>query len=204
MFEKNIFVLAHRIGYSEFSSFYKLLEKNQWRPYEELKKEQEQQLREMIAYCYEKVPYYHKLFNSMNIERYSIRTLEDLEKLPILTKEIIKDNPNEFTPINLSGIKHKELTTGGSTGVPLSYRLSTNDRFLSGALLYRGWGYGGYKLGDRIIFLAGSSLDIGGKNQLSNIIYGKSRNLKKLPTGHGRRGCARICQDHQFIWTQIH
>jgi phenylacetate-CoA ligase len=185
MFERNIFVLAHQIGCTEFSSYYRSLEKNQWRPYEELKREQEQQLRKMICYSYENVPYYHRLFNSLNIRPYSIRTVEDLEKLPILTKEMIKANPGDFTPTDLSRIKHKELTTGGSTGVPLSYRLSTNDRFLSGALLYRGWGYGGYKLGDRMIFLAGSSLDIGGKNRLSNIIHGKSRNLKKLPPEMG-------------------
>ena len=42
----------------------------------------------------------------------------------------------------------------------MKYRLSSHDRFLGGALLYRGWGFGGYDLGDRMVFLAGSSLGV--------------------------------------------
>lgn len=62
----------------------------------------------------------------------------------------------------------------------MQYRLSKHDRFLGGALLYRGWGYGGYELGDRMVFLAGSSLGFDTKSKLTTFIHETTRNLRKL------------------------
>ena len=60
------------------------------------------------------------------------------------------------------------------------YRLSKHDRFLGGALLYRGWGYGGYNLGDKTVFLAGSSLGFDTRSRLTTFIHETARNLRKL------------------------
>lgn len=150
MFNKPLFVFAHQLGDIHFSSIYKKAVKNQFKTYDELKRDQEQLLRKMIRFTYENVPFYHKVFNNLNIRPEDIKKLEDLEKLPILTKDIIKQNWNEFIPVNLKNMKYYNLTTGGSTGNPLRFRLSKYDRFFSSALLYRGWGYGGYELGDKI------------------------------------------------------
>lgn len=72
------------------------------------------------------------------------------------------------------------LRGGGSTETPFKYRLSKFDRFFSGALLYRGWGYGGYVLGYKMVFLAGASLDIGTKSYLAKRVHEVARNIKKL------------------------
>ena len=66
--------------------------KNQWKSYEELKEEQERQLRNMVEFAYKNVPYYHKLFDYLKLSLDSIKEIENLEKLPILTKETIKQN----------------------------------------------------------------------------------------------------------------
>ena len=125
-------------------------------------------------------PYYHKLFNRLGLNPGDIRTVKDLEKLPFLNKEIINKNPEEFKPLHLNRIKFTTAATGGTTGTPLQYRLSGFDRFLGGALLYRGWGYGGYQLGDRMVFLAGSSLDVNSKSFMVTRAHELARNLKKL------------------------
>lgn len=134
----------------------------------------------MITFCYENVPYYRNLFKSLKLQPKDIRAIEDLEKIPILTKDIVKQHWEEFKPANLSGMKYYEQASGGSTGKPFSYRLSKHDRFLGGALLYRGWGYGGYGLGDRMAFLAGSSLSVGTKSRVNTLFHEKARNLRKL------------------------
>lgn len=180
MFNKQIFSLAHNMQCSQFSSDYQRSVNNQWRPYKELKKEQEKQLRHMITFCYENVPYYHNLFKSLKLQPKDIRATRDLEKIPILTKDIIKQHWEEFKPINLSKIKYYTNATGGSTGTPFTYRISRHDRFLSSALLYRGWGYGGYELGDRMVFLAGSSLGFDTKSRFTTLIHETARNLRKL------------------------
>lgn len=180
MFDKHLFILAHNVGCKRFSSDYQQLIKNQWKPYNELKCEQETLLRHMISFCYEHVPYYRAVFKSLKLQPNDIKAIADLEKLPILTKDTIKQHWEEFKPTNLSEMKYYNNATGGSTGTPFNYRLSKHDRFLSGAMLYRGLGYGGYELGDRMVFLAGSSLDFDAKSRLATFIHEKVRNLKKF------------------------
>lgn len=180
MSHKKLFIIAHQVGDRNFYPTYQKLIQNQWIPYEELKEEQAKQLKCMIDFAYKNVPYYHRLFNNLNLLPEDIKEMEDLQKLPILTKDIIKLNWEYFKPINLNNVKYYEHVTGGSTGTPFKYRLNKFDRFFSGALLYRGWNYGGYKLGDRIVFLGGSSLNIGPKTYFNDKIHEVVRNLKKL------------------------
>jgi len=180
VFSKQLFIVSHGLNERSFYPTYQKLLRNQQRPYIELKTDQEKQMRFMIAFCYENIPYYHNLFKKLNLSPHNIKYIEDLEKIPILTKEIIKQNWNDFKPFNLLKMKYSEVTTGGSTGTPLSFRLSKQDRFLSGAILYRGWGYGGYELGDKMVILGGSSLNIGSKFQVTKFIDEKVRNFKKL------------------------
>ena len=143
MFSRNLFILAHQVGDRNFYPRYKKLIQNQWKSYEALKEEQEKQLRNMIDFAYKNVPYYHKLFDDLKLSPDDTKKVEDLEKLPIVTKEIIKQNWADFKHVNLNKLKYYEGATGGSTGTPFKYRLSKSDRFLGGAMLYKGWGYGG-------------------------------------------------------------
>jgi len=180
LFNKQLFILAHQAGDIKFYPNYKCLVKNQWRPYNELKVEQEKRLHHIINYSYEYVPYYRKLFHNLGISPTDIRHIEDLEKIPILTKEIIKKNWEDLKPANLEKIKHYSISTGGSTGSPLNYRITKFERFLSGAIMYRGWGYGGYQLSDKMIYFAGASLDCNTKINFSTKLQEIVRNVKKI------------------------
>ena len=180
MISKCIFTIAHEAGNHNFYPIYRRLMDNQWKRYEDLKEEQEKQLRHMVSFAYLNVPYYHKLFHRLGMKPYDIKTVEDLEKLPFLNKEIINKNPDDFKPLYLKRIKYTTAATGGTTGTPLKYRQSSFDRFMGGALLYRGWGYAGYELGDRMVFLAGSSLDTGNRSFLVTRAHEIARNLRKL------------------------
>ncbi|MCD4808938.1 MAG: phenylacetate--CoA ligase family protein, partial [Methanosarcinales archaeon] len=61
------------------------MKKNEYESYENLKRYQEEKLQGLIQFSYDKVPYYHKLFKSLNLKPEDIRSIEDLQKLPILT-----------------------------------------------------------------------------------------------------------------------
>ncbi|AKB84293.1 phenylacetate--CoA ligase family protein [Methanococcoides methylutens] len=180
MFNKYISIFVHQMGDLNFYSMYKRLLKSQWKSYDELKIDQEKQLRHMVHFAYENVPYYHNLFKDLNLRADSIKKVEDLEKLPILNKDIIKQNWEYFKPLNLGNMKYYIHSTGGSTGTPFQYRLLKLDRFLSGAMMYRGWGYGGYELGDKMVFLAGSSLDVGANSFIVKKVHEITRNIRKL------------------------
>jgi phenylacetate-CoA ligase len=182
MFHKQLFIFAHQLGDRSFYPSYLHLLKNQWRSYAELKEDQEKQLRHLISFAYDNVPYYNRLFHQLKLKPSDVRFIADLEKLPILTKNIIKQNWEDLKPVGLNKMKYYEDMTSGSTGMPVYYRLSRKDRFFSGAILYRGWGYGGYELGDRMVFLAGASLNVGTKTTANKKIQEFVRNTRMLST----------------------
>jgi phenylacetate-CoA ligase len=122
MWNQLLFVAAHEWGNRHFYPLYRQLVRNQWRPYAELKAEQEKALRLMVRFAYENVPYYHTAFRQRNVQPDDIRVIEDLEKLPVITKQIINQHWEHFKPRNLDRMKYTENATGG-TSVP-SFRLT--------------------------------------------------------------------------------
>ncbi|MCQ1535188.1 phenylacetate--CoA ligase family protein [Methanosarcina sp. KYL-1] len=180
MISRVLFILAHQYNNGSFYSTYKKLKENQYKQYDYLRGEQDKKLQNLIKFSYENVPYYHNLLNGLKLKPDDIKKVEDLEKLPILDKETIIKNWEDFKPKSLNEMRYQKNTTGGSTGKPLNYRLLKKDKFLSQCLLCRGWGYGGYELGDKVIFLAGSSLDVGNKKNISSLLLEKADNFKKL------------------------
>ena len=66
------------------------LEKTQWLDKKELEKVQEVKLFNLLKHAYKNVPYYTHLFDKLGIKPQNIKKKEDLQKLPILTKELIR------------------------------------------------------------------------------------------------------------------
>lgn len=78
-------------------------------------------LQKLICYAYKHVPYYHKLFDDNNINPESIKTKEDLIRIPFLTKEIVKNNIDQLIS---DEYKKKDLVciaTSGTTGTPMRF-----------------------------------------------------------------------------------
>lgn len=180
MFQKLLFISAYSAWDRDFYPTYKRLVENQWKSRDELKKEQEKKLRNMINFCYKEVPYYHTLFKELKLTPDDIKTIEDLQKIPILNKDTINRNWENFKPLKLKKIKYYVQATGGSTGTPFKYRLNKFNRFIGLAVVYRGWGYAGYELGDRMILLGGASLNIGTKTKMVTMAHEITRNIRKL------------------------
>lgn len=109
-------------------------------------------LKSISSYAHDKIEYYRDA-------RYSclgnINSINDLNELPIITKQELRNAGRSV----LGKISHaRRATTGGSTGEPLAYYMSNTDYQLGRAISFRGWGYAGYRLGDRVAILAGASL----------------------------------------------
>ncbi|MDR1183190.1 MAG: hypothetical protein LBK67_00150, partial [Coriobacteriales bacterium] len=73
-------------------------------------------LKKMIKHCYETVPYYTQLFNEGEVNPNSIKSLEDLRILPILTKSIVNKNPEDFISTAIPKSKMVTMHTSGTTG----------------------------------------------------------------------------------------
>lgn len=98
-------------------AYYKLYLKTQWHSETEMKALQLSKLKKLLNHCYENIPYYRSIIDERKIEIRNFESLEILEKFPVLTKEIIQANYNDFIPINKQSIKGVKIKqTGGTTG----------------------------------------------------------------------------------------
>ncbi|MCQ2378553.1 MAG: hypothetical protein MJ016_04980 [Victivallaceae bacterium] len=93
--------------------------RNDW-SYERLCDFRDLQLRKLVRHCYDTVPYYHRLFNEGGINPDGIKTLDDLKRLPILTKETVKRNPEAFLSSRYASTSLVPISTSGSTGSSLT------------------------------------------------------------------------------------
>lgn len=91
------------------------LERDKW-SYAQLCEYRDQQLQKIVAHCYEHVPYYRRLFDSLGIDYRQIRGLDDLSVLPILTKSMVLNNFDQFLADNIKDSERMLMHTSGTSG----------------------------------------------------------------------------------------
>lgn len=87
---------------------------------QQLREYQNQRLRYMIRHCYDTVPFYRDQFDSLRIKPDDIRKVEDLELLPILTKQIVRANRDKLLSTKFKKTSVVVLSTSGTTGAGMS------------------------------------------------------------------------------------
>lgn len=104
------------------SKFWKLFEefnKNQWLSETEIEEYQNQKLRALIQHAYKTVPYYNQMMKAEKLSPADIKSKDDLYKVPILTKEKIKNNFSELISTSTNKLLVRHGHTSGTTGTPL-------------------------------------------------------------------------------------
>lgn len=125
-------------------------EQSQWWPREKVLELQNQRLRELVRHAYDNVPYYHRMFDERGLKPNEIETSDDLVKLPLLTKQIIRANFDEMMSRGFPEKERVKLSTGGSTGEPLAFCSTRYDHIsLSFAARQRAYSGIGFELGDK-------------------------------------------------------
>ena len=92
----------------------------------EIKAFQEQRLKEALQYAAANSPYYKSLFSREGIDIDDINTLEDLQKLPLTTKEQLSEFNDDFLCVPKSQIIDY-TTTSGTSGKPVTFGLTDKD-----------------------------------------------------------------------------
>ena len=92
----------------------------------QIKKVQEQKLRELLSYLQENSPYYQQLFERENINIAYIQSLEDLQQIPTTTKEDLQKHNNDFICVDRNEIIDY-VTTSGTLGAPVTFALTDKD-----------------------------------------------------------------------------
>ena len=166
--------------------YYKTFMQDANLPLEVLQERQLIQFKEMFLYAKNTFPYYDNLFSKLKLHQTDFKNLIDLSKIPVLTKNDIVNNYEDFIPRKFTG-RYIWSSTGGSTGTPLKYRLSQECNSRAWALEWRGYSQAGFNIGDKLVVFGGGSLvrnDIDLKSKLRTKIlnnvklssYGMSEN----------------------------
>jgi phenylacetate-CoA ligase len=151
-----------------------LLKSENWNR-DQIEKYQLKMIQETIEHAYKYVPYYTELFDKHNIHPNDIQSIEDLQKIPFLTKEIIKENYEKFISTDIKEGEYLIDYTGGSTSEPMKFIVDSEFIPRELAFFKYVWEKVGYSLGTKCIELKGAKVAIPDKN-----IYWKYDPVLKL------------------------
>jgi len=151
-----VFDLAR--GTSRFK-FGRVLQKTQWLPRREIEHLQIRNLRVLLKHAYERVPYYRRIFRERGLTPSDIKNVDDLIKLPVLTKLDVRKNFGDLVSRVFPTSKLIPCETGG-TGNPIKFYVTKEQLSWEIAAEYRAYGWAGYGLGDRCFMFWASPIDL--------------------------------------------
>jgi len=150
----------HRERYGgRFPEHKELLFRMEYASEEDIRNYQDSQLRLLISHAYESVPYYRRTFDKYGVKPGDIQCKEDLPKIPVLTRELLKDN---FSDLISKALPHRILKhghTSGTTGTPLEVYYDPGMISMTYAALDRQFRWAGVNFtyrGDRIAVIRGN------------------------------------------------
>jgi len=150
LFQKVIFPLSEFVNGSSIQKKLEFLNNSQYWSKEKIEKYQNERLKILIKHSYENVPYYKKLFDSLKLKPSDIKTKEDLKRLPILTKDIVKKNTEDLRARNYLNKSFAKYTSG-STGQPTKFYQTKEDFSWIWSAHFRAWTWAGFQLGDKYV-----------------------------------------------------
>ncbi|MDY0277451.1 MAG: hypothetical protein RBQ97_05160 [Acholeplasma sp.] len=99
----------------------KHLHESQYYDSTEIKKRQLNELQKIVDYSYNNVPYYKTLFDNIGLSPSDIKSLDDIVKIPYITKEIIVKEGDKLLSNQYKKNKLTMVQTGGTTGTPVKF-----------------------------------------------------------------------------------
>ena len=151
----------------------------QWRTYHN------EHIPALIKQAYTNVPFYRQWFDAAGIKPEDIRTVDDLEKIPIVRKSDLIAHGADFRAINASEYAMIHHHTGGTTGTPCAYDMDRYSWALNWALKMRTFEWGGYTYGeDELGVMAGGSLIPGARGGWKNRLWRYVNNYYSMPASH--------------------
>ena len=144
---------------TSFQEFRELLEESQWWPREKMREWQLTRLRRILSEAGSHVPYYVELFRERAFDPARVESLDDLRRLPVLTRDVVKHRARDLTSRAANAGPLNGGHTSGTTGSPLSLYYSTDMIAMNYAVMDRQYRWAGARLergGDRVAVVRGN------------------------------------------------
>ena len=147
---------------------------------------QESKLRKIVRYAYRNVPMYRKRFDEAHVKPESVRSFDDLAKVPFTVKTDLRDN----YPLGLLAVPANRLyclhASSGTTGKPIVVAYTRNDLERWARLMGRSLNTAGVRKGDIVqnmygygLFTGGLGIHYGARALGATIVPASSGNTKR-------------------------
>lgn len=153
--ERVILPVSDLITGQSVSKYLRFMLKSQYWSREQMNAFQNSKLRNLIKYAYEYVPFYRDVMMKRHLTPDDIQTKEDLKKLPIINKDLIRrEGIDRFTSTEMPKSKMIKHSSSGSTGEPFRFYITKLNYSVNLAANLRGWYGFGWRLGDKYVKLS--------------------------------------------------
>jgi len=177
--------LQYRDGYKGITTYKRQFKNFSTWNFENIQEYSFQRLKKILVHAYTMSPYYQELWKKIDIDPKAINNFQDIDTLPLLTKDIIEKNKEKMISRNF-GIADLEISyTGGSSGTHTSFY---RDRNCSAMRMGRQWGIleaCGYYPGDRCGLIWGVHEDLPDPKEKASL----KRNFRKFASGKETLSC---------------
>ncbi|NER12162.1 phenylacetate--CoA ligase family protein [Leptobacterium flavescens] len=140
MLYKTIFKIGQNRRNPSIDGWYDFLKKTEEWPLEKLETYQFQKLKEILSFAYEYSPYYRRKFEAAKLNPDDLKTINDLSKFPVLTKEDVLTH-NEEIHTRYDFKKRFRATTSGSSGNSLAFWREEKADSFNRATIFRGYSW---------------------------------------------------------------
>ena len=151
-----------------------LRESERW-PRERIERLRDEKLRNLVARAYAVIPGYRGLMDQHGVKPDQIGGVRDLPRLPILTRDLLRERAASLQAGDLRADELEVGTTGGTTGAPIRVVRDLEGTVWQRACYWRGFGWAGLTLDRSWGQLFGGPLGHGARplNALKNWFAGK-------------------------------
>lgn len=161
-----VFPVHERIKSHDTVAIRRQMEEAQWWTADRLADFQLQRLRDLLQDVAVNVPYYRDLFARIGFDPNTVRSTSDLQRLPFLTKTVIRANTESLKHKRAQGLTR--FNTGGSSGEPLIFFIGTKRVSHDVAAKWRATRWWDVDIGDPEIVIWGSPIELGKQDRIKH------------------------------------
>jgi phenylacetate-CoA ligase len=144
-----------------------VLDQSQYLPAAQIAEIQADHLRTFLVDIGTHVPYFRDLFQKVGFDPAACRGIEDLGRLPFMTKNVIRENMEALRADDAGPLTR--YNTGGSSGEPLVFYIGKARKSHDVAAKWRATRWWNVDIGDPEIVLWGSPIELGAQDRVKAI-----------------------------------
>jgi phenylacetate-CoA ligase len=143
-------------------------ERSQFLPPDAMTELQWTQFKSLLRHAFDHCTFYRRKLGAVGMVPEDVRSLDDVRRIPTLTKEEVQESLNELIADNVTVPLRKDMT-GGSTGSPMVFYYDEDrlDSRSAAAIRHNRWT--GWNIGDKTAVLWGAPRDLASESMKGRV-----------------------------------